>query len=863
MGTVSPIALIVLVILAVILGVFAVIYLLVPVCKLLWKVVVHVSKFVGGEVVDALRLVGSIITGIVMVPLTLANVIIGRWSSAAHYGRGFTGEVKNGALCIYRMVVGHPARLLGLTALTEGIEKRLPAVVANAPGADAPSKRVGQFPGYKIVGSLATGGSGAKLYVAEPDAVKLAAYARAGRPDVDQVVIKVFSLKDGSSLPQIVRESRALDAARKLGLVLDHELTPERFFYVMEYVPGQSLSLVTQQLHGASGADGLEGDNLRAAIGYAMDLVRTLEQYHRGGLWHKDVKPDNIIVDGRRAHLVDFGLVTPLRSAMTLTTHGTEYFRDPELVRMALKGAKVHEVDGTRFDIYAAGAVLYSVIENSFPAHGVLSQITRKCPEALRWIVRRAMTDYDKRYATASEMGADLEFVRFATDPFAVKPIELPSMRAGAAPLEPEPSTDEPETVHAAVPAVGAAMAAGAAGGNPGWTSVAQQARKVAADASRLAAEALQSAMNKQRPEGVVAGVRIGAADRRAPRLRVVNWWTGGYAPEGEAPEAPVSVARAATPVPPRAAPFVGGMAVGKAFVRVKAGVERRPATEQLARARARADAARRRVAERLERRGVRSRPRYSNGINPGVWVAVLAVPAALAGIIFAVSRANRPSFPAPVFPSAVTIADDGSLWAQAVVEPGRASDENDVFAVPAPPEAPRAAHASAPARATVIEIGGPRAGQTTAPSLPEVPAEPVDGRVLLVVDLPKPLSPEHRGSVERIAARLSGAGFSLLGDFPGNPADSEAIASQLSTTAEVLASCAGIATDTPAIRDRLARWLTDNPDKADLIAWFRYDGSEPGSPVQCFISGPTLDKSNEAFEAAAKRFKAGVSALR
>ena len=36
--------------------------------------------------------------------------------------------------------------------------------------------------------------------------------------------------------------------------------------------------------------------------------------------------------DGR-VQLVDLGLITPLASAMTLTTHGTEYFRDPELVR--------------------------------------------------------------------------------------------------------------------------------------------------------------------------------------------------------------------------------------------------------------------------------------------------------------------------------------------------------------------------------------------------------------------------------------------------------------------------------------------------------------------------------------------------
>ena len=110
--------------------------------------------------------------------------------------------------------------------------------------------------------------------------------------------------------------------------------------------------------------------------------METLRAYHDGGLWHKDVKPENVIVHDGRAHLVDLGLVTPLRSAMTLTTHGTEYFRDPEMVRQALRGVKVHQVNGAKFDIYAAGAVLYFLIENDFPAHGALSRFTRKSPEA-------------------------------------------------------------------------------------------------------------------------------------------------------------------------------------------------------------------------------------------------------------------------------------------------------------------------------------------------------------------------------------------------------------------------------------------------------------------------------------------------
>jgi serine/threonine protein kinase len=85
-----------------------------------------------------------------------------------------------------------------------------------------------------------------------------------------------------------------------------------------------------------------------------------LRDWHDAGLWHKDIKPENVIVHDGRATLVDLGLVTPLASHMTLTTHGTEYFRDPELVRQALRGARVSEVDAARFDLYGAGAVLTS-----------------------------------------------------------------------------------------------------------------------------------------------------------------------------------------------------------------------------------------------------------------------------------------------------------------------------------------------------------------------------------------------------------------------------------------------------------------------------------------------------------------------
>ncbi len=415
---------------------------------LFFRLIGHIFATIGRWIGDVFRLVGAVVVALVFIPLILLNIVIGRWSASAHFGRALTDEFRTMGACVYRLVVGHPLRLLGLRGVTEGLEQRLPNAMAQAPGPDKPSKkRQGLFEGYTIVGSLPGGGSGGKLYVAEPDELKRAAYARRGHADIDRVVIKTFSLGDGSSLPQIVRESRALDAAKKLGLVLEHELTDERFYYIMRYVPGDSLSVVTQSLHARSEPKGLDSAGIRLAVGYTTDLLEALDTYHRGGLWHKDVKPDNVIVDrtpdpalGRgKAHLVDFGLITPLRSAMTLTTHGTEYFRDPELVRQALRGVKVHQIDGGRFDVYAAGAVLFSIIENSFPAHGGLSQVSKNCPEALRWVIRRAMTDYDKRYPTARAMLDDLAVIATASDPFSVKPADLPSMNGKTPQREPEP----------------------------------------------------------------------------------------------------------------------------------------------------------------------------------------------------------------------------------------------------------------------------------------------------------------------------------------------------------------------------------------------------------------------------------------
>jgi len=397
-------------------------------------VLAHLGRFVAGMFRDTFRAVGAILAAVVLAVLSTLSVVIGRWSAAGHFASNMTDEFSTCLACIYRVTVGHPLRLVGLGSMLEGIEHRVPAALADAPGPDRPARRTGRFEGYEIVGSLPGGGSGGRLHVAKSMPATAARLEKQFGFAPERVVIKSFAVADGSSLPQIVRESRALEAARSVGLILEHELGPDRFHYVMEYVPGENLGALVRRHHADSteGA-GLDDRRLRLVLGYVADLLETLDGYHRAGLWHKDVKPENVIVSDDRAHVVDLGLVTPLRSAMTLTTHGTEYFRDPEMVRMALKGVKVHEVDGVKFDVYAVGAVLYYAIENTFPSHGGLSTITKRCPETVKWIIRRAMADYQRRYETADAMLADLRAVLDSRDLHRLTPAALPSVGAGTA----------------------------------------------------------------------------------------------------------------------------------------------------------------------------------------------------------------------------------------------------------------------------------------------------------------------------------------------------------------------------------------------------------------------------------------------
>ena len=579
-------------------------------------VIAHIYLFIAGMLKDSVRFVGSLIAMVVLMPLLLMNIVIGRWSAAGHFGRSIKRECNVASNCIYRVALQRPLRFVLLGGLLEGVEERVNEAMINAPTSDRPSRRVGKFDGYTIIGSLPGGGSGAKLYIAQPDDAKRA--RNSALPE--RVVIKSFMLTDGSSLPQIIRESRALEAAKQLGLVLEHDLDEHRFFYVMPYHEGDHLGLITRQMHGRSDANGLNVRQLGTVFEYVEDLLGTLAEYHRGGLWHKDVKPENIIIHDGEAHLVDLGLVTPLRSAMTLTTHGTEYFRDPEMVRMALRGVKVHQVDGAKFDIYAVGAVLYFIIEGTFPAHGGLSAFAKRSPEAMRWIIRRAMADYNKRYETADQMLADLRYLSNARDPFSVKPAQLPSM-GGASPTQ---FVVDPAGVAQVVSSAGSPQPPN----DPEADDVRGWGVAVDSHGVHVGSFASPSAQPAQESRS------------RRPKLRVTNWWTGAYAVEkAGAPGAPQVGAQ----------PFVQPQAKvfreqARAFreqtaslrhqVQARMMSPRRAAREQIKAARGRAKEIQRRTRSHLHRRKAEH--------GPAPVMGLLAVAVILGGVLVVLPLSRR-----------------------------------------------------------------------------------------------------------------------------------------------------------------------------------------------------------------------------
>ncbi len=139
------------------------------------------------------------------------------------------------------------------------------------------------------------------------------------------------------------------------------------FYYVMPYLEGETLR------------DRLARSGempVHEAVRLLGEIADALAVAHRAGVVHRDIKPENILLSGRHAMVMDFGVakaVTEASGRQQLTTAGVA-LGTPAYMAPEQATADPH-LDG-RLDIYALGVVAYEMLTGYPPFHGLNPQQT-------------------------------------------------------------------------------------------------------------------------------------------------------------------------------------------------------------------------------------------------------------------------------------------------------------------------------------------------------------------------------------------------------------------------------------------------------------------------------------------------------
>ena len=234
------------------------------------------------------------------------------------------------------------------------------------------------------------------------------------------VAVKLLRPDLANDADYVTRFQREAEAASKMTHhnivnLTDVGLDGENRFLVMEYVSGKTLKQVIQEKGRLSP---------RAATQITIRILSALQHAHENGIIHRDIKPQNILVNNEgHIKVADFGIAR-MANASTLTrgdvVMGSVHYFSPEQA----SGQNADE----RSDIYSVGVVLYEMLTGRVPFDGdnqvaiamqhihnrpvPIEQLAPDVPASLNAVCMKALAKNPVyRYQSAKEMASDLRLV--------------------------------------------------------------------------------------------------------------------------------------------------------------------------------------------------------------------------------------------------------------------------------------------------------------------------------------------------------------------------------------------------------------------------------------------------------------------